>query len=288
MCDAAQGELQDHEVFKTPLKVEPKYEEWRTPDNYREYAVGEKLPATIRVWRIQNVAKDGEFSNSVMAFHYGFADSPDAEILTAGFNVGKESGAMGVGRQGSFLQWGFSGAPSKMTDAGKAFFINCICYIRKFDGKRPLITSRGTGREYSLVLAGLIGQIKDEQFLKHVATPELLEKYKDNPAGLVEYYRQNIELLYSDNGTHVDTELAALGFKSNRQVETLEKLVALLHDGEHEAAARKMLARYTQQSFKTAQEWEGWLKDSSGRIYFTDTGGYKFVVVPAGYMERKP
>jgi hypothetical protein len=287
MSDAAQGELQNHEVFKTPLKVEPKYEEWTTPENYHRYAIGEQLPATVRVWRIQNVAKDGEPSNSVVAHHYGFADSPDAEILTAGFNEGKESGAMGVGRHGNFLQWGFSASPAKMTDAGKAFFINCICYIRKFDGKRPLITRRNSGREYSLVLAGLIGRIKDEQFLKGIATPELLAKYKDNPQGLVDYYRQNIELIYSNQGCQVDSELAALGLKSNRQIATLEKLVAMLRDPQHQAEARKLLARYTEQTFTTPEQWETWLKQSQGRIYFSDTAGYKFLVVPVGYLDQK-
>jgi hypothetical protein len=65
------------------------------------------------------------------------SEAPDAEILVAGYNLGKMNGAVAVGRHGNFLQWGFSAPPSKMTEAGRAFFLNSICYIAKFDGQTP-------------------------------------------------------------------------------------------------------------------------------------------------------
>jgi len=64
-------------------------------------------------------------------------DAPDAEVLAAGYNVGKMNGAVAVGRDGNFLQWGFSAPPSQMTEAGRTFFLNCICYIVRFEGKPP-------------------------------------------------------------------------------------------------------------------------------------------------------
>lgn len=117
------------------------YESWKTPDSYRHYPGGKDLPETVKVWRVQKttdkpagktrpfgvVARPWEKSNKW----------PDAEALAAGYNTGKMSGAVAVGRHGNFLQWGFSAPPSKMTDAGRKFFLNCICYIAKFDGQRP-------------------------------------------------------------------------------------------------------------------------------------------------------
>ena len=288
MSDAAQGELPDHEVFKRPLKVEPVYEQWDTPRNYRDYAMGAALPDRVRVWRIQNVAKAGNFSSGVIAFHYAFTDSPDAEILTAGFNVGKESGAMGVGRQGNFLQWGFSASPAKMTEAGKAFFINCICYIRKFEGKGPIIRKQSLGREYSIYLASLIDRIKSKDFLGSIATPELLEQYKGNAAGLAGYYRQNVELMYKEGSCRVDTQLQELGIRSNRQLATLERLIALLRDEQKAAVARTLLGRYTLETFTEAEEWEKWYKANRDRIFFSDAGGYKFFVAPEGYLAATP
>jgi len=62
--------------------------------------------------------------------------APKAEALALGYNTSNRNGAVSVGRDGNFLQWGFSGPPSKMTDAGRNFFLNCVVYIAKFDGKR--------------------------------------------------------------------------------------------------------------------------------------------------------
>ncbi len=92
------------------------------------------------MWRVQQIRD----AKSRMVAPYGAVsrawktgDAPDAEALVVGYNLGKMNGAVAVGRQGNFLQWGFSAPPSKMTEAGRAFFLNSICYIAKFDGRTP-------------------------------------------------------------------------------------------------------------------------------------------------------
>ncbi|MBN1975711.1 MAG: hypothetical protein JW787_18905 [Sedimentisphaerales bacterium] len=64
-------------------------------------------------------------------------DYPDAEVILLGFAPGKSYLATGIGRHGNFLQWGWSAPPSKMTPDGRDLFINCICYIHKYDGVAP-------------------------------------------------------------------------------------------------------------------------------------------------------
>ena len=140
MSDAAQGELPRHEIFSKPFKVEPVYEEWETPKNYRRYPGGDALPNHLKVWRVQQLrGKEDRMVPPYGAVSRAWktSDSPDAEVLVEGYNTGKMDGAVAVGRHGNFLQWGFSAAPSKMTDAGRAFFLNSICYIAKFNGKTP-------------------------------------------------------------------------------------------------------------------------------------------------------
>jgi hypothetical protein len=227
MGDAAQFGSLDHEVFRAPYKVEPVIETWKTPGNYRRFPGGDKLPDTQQVWKVQNT---GKRSGGVVSRSYGFTDSPDAEAIVAGYNEGKEYGAVGVGRHASFLQWGYSAPPSQMTEAGRKFFVNCICYIRKFDGKAPLVTSRGYPRENAERLAALINRIKDKDFFSRTFSPELKEKYANDPDGLAAYYRENFELIYHDKVFQVDAELQTLGIESNRRVETLERLIALLDD----------------------------------------------------------
>jgi hypothetical protein len=284
MGDAAQGESRKHPVFTTPFEVKPVYESWKTPDNYRGYPGGKELPKELKVWRIQNTGKS---YGGVATFSYGFEDSPDAEILTPGYNVGKESGAVGVGRQGNILQWGFSAPPSQMTDAGKRFFLNCLCYIRQFDGQPPLFRLRASDRLDAVRLSMLVGRIQDPKFAPGQFSADLLTKYKGKPEALAAYYQEHLELVYRDKVFLVDEELARLGLKSNRKLETLEKLIALLNDSEHSATARKLLTRYTTQTFETAAQWQSWLHEHREQIYFTDRGGYKFLVCPKEYLQMR-
>jgi hypothetical protein len=284
MSDAAQGEPPHKAVFSTPFKVQPSYELWDTPPSYRGYPGGKDLPAKTKVWRVQD---SGMTYGSVVSFSYGFEDSPDAEILTPGFNTGKESGAIGVGRQGNFLQWGFSAPPSKMTEAGRCFFLNCICYIRQFEGKPPLIRIRAGDRLDAVRLAPLLNLIRDPRFASSLFPADLLTKYKGDADGLAKYYQERIERVYSDSGFRVDDDLPAMGLQSNRKIETLERLVELLDDPRHAPAARNALGRYTEQSFPTARQWREWLDNNRGRIYFTDVGGFKFLVAPQGYLPAR-
>lgn len=287
MEDAAQGEPRKHEVFTTPFRVEPKFEFWPTPDNYRDRSLGEKVPDKIKVWRVQSGRPGGRSTGGVVSRLYGFEDSPDAEILTAGFNVGKESGAVGVGRHGNFLQWGFSAPPSKMTDPGRKFFLNCVVYIAKFDGKPPLVRRQSSHRVNALRLAKVINaDFEDKSFPDKYYPPDLVKRFGDDPDGLMGYYRDHIELIYrGDKIWLIDKQLRGLGIGSNRKVSTLEKLIALLGEEKHAQAAKRLLKRYTTQSFATQEQWEGWLKENRDRIYFSDVGGYKFRVVPKGYLD---
>jgi hypothetical protein len=280
MGDAAQGEPIKHIVFEKPFKVEPQFELWNTPENYRRYPGGDKLPDKIKVWRVQNTDKT---FGGVVSRSYGYNDSPDAEILTPGYNGGKECGAVGVGRHGNFLQWGFSAPPSQMTDAGKSFFLNCVSYIHKFDGKAPLVRTVSPDRMDSIRIAALISQISDKSFFSHTFPQDLLRQYDGNPAGLVRYYKDDYELIYWENVFRIDSDLKSLGIDSNRKISTLERLIGLLKDEGKAGAAKSLLTRYTEQSFKTAPEWQAWLDKNRERIYFSDVGGYKFRVVPEGY-----
>lgn len=289
MGDAAHGESLEHEVFQKPFKVEPEFEYQDTPPNYHRRHLGEdELPDKMKVWRVQDHSKVyGKIPNSVVARAYGFTDSPDAEVLVKGFNTGKEYGAVGVGRHGNFLQRGYSLPPSKMTGAGRKFFLNCICYIHKFDGKAPLIRRTSSHRLNALRLAAVIDQIKNKNFFSGTFSSELMKKYEENADGLVRYYKNDFEFIYRDKVFRIDSKLKSLGMDSNRSLDTLERLIGLLQDETHADTARNLLGRYINQSFESAEEWQSWFDSNRDRIYFSDVGGYKFLVIPEGYLDKK-
>lgn len=286
MADAAHVGSFEHEVFSKPIKVNPPVETRETPDNYRRFPGGDELPDQMKIWLVQKTDKK---YGSVVARSYGFTDSPDAEALVLGFNRGKEYGAVGIGRHGNFLQWGYWAPPSKMTEDGKKLFINCICYIHKFNGKAQLVRRTNSQRMNALRLADVINRISGDQHEFFVGTfpPELEEKYGKDPAGLVRYYKENLEFIYRDDQFQVDEELKSLGLESNRKIETLEKLIALLKDDSKANTPRLLLNRYTNQSFQNPDQWQSWFDNNKDRIYFTDVGGYKFLVIPEGYLDTK-
>ena len=220
---------------------------------------------------------------NVVARSRGFTDSPDAEFLAVGFNHGKACGDIGIGRQGNFLQWGYSDPPSKMTEAGRRLFINCIHYIHRFDGKPPLGRRQSGDRSSAASLAGIITQVSRDrrEFFLGQFPAELYDKYNSDPDGLVKYYRENVEWIYHDKVYRVDEELKVLGLDSNRKVETLERLFELLNDPTHAATAKRLLARYT--DGHTTFDF----KNGRDHILFTDVGGHKFMVVPEGYLDAR-
>ncbi len=278
MENAAHAELLDREVYRTPLTVQPEFEYRKTPDNYRRSYCGPgKVPDQIKVWRVQNSQR-----GNVVARGFGFEDSPDAEIIAVGFNWGKSYGDVGIGRQASVLQWGYCDPPSQMTEAGRRLFINCIHYIRRFEGKTPLVRPRTGGRCNALVSASYLKGMRDPKgYFTKVFPSELWAEFQSNFDGLLAYYQENLELVYWDQVYRVDAELKSLGLDSNRKVEMLERLFELQKDPTHREIAQRLLDRYT--DGQTTFDFQ----NGRDRIYFTDVGGYQFKVVPEGYLATK-
>ncbi|MBN2593610.1 MAG: hypothetical protein JXA81_08905 [Sedimentisphaerales bacterium] len=70
-----------------------------------------------------------------------------------------------------------------------------------------------------------------------------------------------------------------------RETETLKRLIYLLEDEKHADTAQSLLARYTNESFQVAEQWQSWFKGNNDRIFFSYVGGFKFFEVPKGYIE---
>jgi hypothetical protein len=276
-------------VFEKPFKVEPEYEFWDTPERYYGRRPAEDVPDQIRVWRVQD---SGLRWHGAVASPYGFLDSPDCEVLTTGYNIGKTEDYIAVARQGNFLYWGFDSPPSEMTKAGRDFYLNCICYIRRFDGMPPLIVNNWLFQSRDFVLAGYLRRAKVDEDIDGFFGKGFC-KTRGGVEAAKTYVLENRELLYTPaekfgdgDVYYVDEDLKALGIDSNRETMALETLVSLLDDPKHSRAAERLLKRYTLESFRIPAEWRAWFEENRGRFYFSDFGGYKFRVIPKGYLTR--
>jgi hypothetical protein len=220
-----------------------------------------------------------EIDPGLVSDPYGFADSPDAEVISGGLNS-KGPEAVAVGRHGNFFLWGFSAQPSDMTPEARKCFLNSICYIKKYDGQKPLVAKTSSGRRWALVYAGYLKIITDENFISRLFPEELRKRFGKDPEKYMQYYQENMEYLHMPNGRIVvDEDVKGLGL-SNRKVELLERCIGMLEKGEQRELAMRILKRYTRESFADAKEWRAWLEKNREQLFFTDTGGYKFLINP--------
>jgi len=118
-----------------------------------------------------------------------------------------------------------------------------------------------------------------EDYVKGFAGQELFAKFGTNTAKYHEYYRDNYEYYYPLDAysLQLDEDAQRLGI-SNRKVEILEKCIGLLEKGKDTAMAMRVLRRYTMERFATAAEWRDWLTQNRDRLFYTEAGGFKFIV----------
>lgn len=75
----------------------------------------------------------------------------------------------------------------------------------------------------------------------------------------------------------IDEELQRFGV-ANDDPQLLERAVQCLKDARQDDLARTLLERYTAESFETAAEWDEWLVANRDRLFFTEVGGYRWLV----------
>lgn len=257
MCLArsAHGVAPNHSIFQGPRAVAVTFSEAPTPASYRKYWVGRDLPDTLQVWQVDHedyTTTDGMQPGTVSTGH-GFLDSPDAEVVAGGINS-KSHNAVALGRHGSLFLWGFASAPSGMTPAGRAAFVNSIAYIKRFDHQPRLIETVARDRGWALESAHFKGD-----------TAQLAALQAD-----LEYLRPEDG---EGRGFVVDEDCEALGL-SNRSLALLDECVRRLEADDDTERATRLLRRYTEQSLDAAAEWRRWLDGARGALFFSDIGGF--------------
>jgi len=118
-----------------------------------------------------------------------------------------------------------------------------------------------------------------EDYLKNIADSGLFERFGTNTGLYRQYYIDNYEYFYPQDADHLqlDTEAKALGI-SNRKVDLLAKCIDLLLTNQDTARAKRILERYTTEKFSTAQEWKNWLVINGKNLFYTESGGFKFMI----------
>lgn len=118
-----------------------------------------------------------------------------------------------------------------------------------------------------------------EDFLKENQR-DLFSKFGTNTDAYLKYYDQNKDYFYSEDASYVitvDQDVKSLGIP-NTDKRLLEKCIFMLEKGQDVDKAKRILDRYTLLDYKTAQEWRSWYEKNKSRIFFTQSGGFYFMV----------
>jgi len=330
-----------HDIFKTPLPVALTMTKKNAPTVARLFS--KNLPEQIPMWRVQkeSVYEGTNYPPGVVYFHLGL-DEPDAEFISGGVSA-KDEHAAAIARHGNFLMWGFNAIPSDMTDEAKKVFVNAICYIKKFDGQKPVVRistdpfpQERAGIEMASDLASTQGferykamweesskpQIEkrkalaakkasgsvltetEETLLKTPAYPPIewnsyfqqRYEYTRSIAGadsmavqkdtlsILSYIQNNLKYFNGTIGSGcIDVDAKSLGI-ANNDLHLLETCVDMLMRNKDSEKAFRLLKRYTKENFNTALDWNNWLVKNKNRLFFTEAGGYKFIIAPADWI----
>jgi hypothetical protein len=137
----------------------------------------------------------------------------------------------------------------------------------------------GKGNEMFLQMKPNTDNQSFEEYIKNIADPGLFERFGTNTTLYRKYYKDNYEYFYPLDADHLqlDTDALQLGI-SNRQIKILEKCIQMLRDQQDAELALRVLHRYTTENFSTAADWTSWLNKNRKKLFYTESGGFKFMV----------
>ncbi|KLT67065.1 hypothetical protein [Pedobacter sp. BMA] len=119
-----------------------------------------------------------------------------------------------------------------------------------------------------------------EQYLKK-RMGNLSNKFGNDASAFRKYLTENLKYVYCNPAGSfeysIDEDVKHVGI-SNHDVKLLEKCVTMLAANDQPELASRVLKRYTNENFISANDWRNWLSQNRSKLFFTETGGYKFMI----------
>lgn len=229
-------------------------------------------------------------------FHWGFAASPEymtpeaqTVLANAIVYISKYNGKGVIARKYLDRRATREYLKEKKHYATKEAFNNSAEMNSKFD--EQMFAEKKKAEEKKAKNEKLTE--REEQSLNYQAQPkqtfddflkknqkELYSKFGTNTAAYLKYYDENKDYFYAEDASYVitvDEDVKSLGIPNNDK-RLLEKCISMLEKGQEMDKAKRILDRYTLLDYKTPGEWRNWYEKNKNRIFFTETGGYYFMV----------
>ncbi|MDE5988666.1 MAG: protein-disulfide reductase DsbD N-terminal domain-containing protein [Duncaniella sp.] len=111
--------------------------------------------------------------------------------------------------------------------------------------------------------------------------PKLFHIFGEDEDEYARYYDRNAPYMYptiDGYALDIDEDVRAMGI-ANNDIRLLDKAIELLGKGGSDAErGRRVLERYTLCRFATPGEWQVWLDRNRDRMFFTESGGWLWLV----------
>ena len=116
---------------------------------------------------------------------------------------------------------------------------------------------------------------------------DMLKRYQDSAfymfgtdeQAYLDYYDTNKDWFYGEGfyNLTVDEDAKAWGIPNN-DIRLLDKAISEWEKGGEVERAKRVLERYTLCRFATPQEWRAWYNANKDKLFFTESGGWLFMV----------
>lgn len=94
------------------------------------------------------------------------------------------------------------------------------------------------------------------------------------------YFDENRDYFYGGDGVNklvVDEDVKSLGIPNN-DLRLIDTAIKMLENKTEVDKAKRILARYTLVDFPAAIEWRNWFEKNKKKMFFTESGGWVFLV----------
>jgi len=255
----------------------------------------DEFPGVETVDLIPLVDGDAGGNSGWCTYDWGF-DAPDVEVFCGGQNH-KTVTAAAFWRQGFLVHFGFEESPAQLNDAGDAMLLAAIAYAARCKEDRPVtrVVSPFKTRKRALLprekaKAGLAGEEALQTWFDGPVVVELADLAEE---ARCKRYDEVLPFLVANGSSRleVDAVLRAWGV-GNRDPAFFARCERALGAGGDEAAkARALLERYVPagpSAAATAEAWSKWIAEHRDFVFFSDVGGYRWIVDPLARQRGVP
>lgn len=117
-----------------------------------------------------------------------------------------------------------------------------------------------------------------EDYVKRYAK-DFYKMFGTDEEAYAKYFKENYDYFYSEGFYNIflDNDVKAWGIP-NYDHRLLDKAITALEQGTDTDRARRVLTRYTMADFQTPAEWRKWYDTYKDKMFFTESGGWKFLI----------